>query len=299
MNDYLVSIIIPTYNRKDKLERLINSILQSNYPIERIEIIVVDDASSDGTDELINKKFKNISYIRNEEEKFLAESRNIGAIKAKGRYMFFIDDDNIIEKDTIVQLINVIRTDNNIGIVGPLMCYYDEKNLIWCAGGKFNRFFIPFHLFLNKKIEELQLKSLIIDDVDYFPNAYMVRRDIVKTTLHDHKNFPHNWEEQDFCIRVKKLGYKIVTVTSSKIYHDIDYRDRITRIGIFKTRDQIRSRIIFLKKYGKLRHKLFFWYIFFPISVVYYLSKILNHNDRYQLLNSYVCGFIEGIKWSE
>jgi len=75
----LVSIVIPTHNRKEKLTRPINSILQSNYPKDKLETIVVDDASTDGTYEEIRAKFHSgVKIIRNEREMLPAASRNIG-----------------------------------------------------------------------------------------------------------------------------------------------------------------------------------------------------------------------------
>jgi glycosyltransferase involved in cell wall biosynthesis len=66
------------------LTRLINSILQSNYPQDKLEIIVVDDASTDGTYEEIRAKFHGVKIIRNEKEALPATSRNIGIKKLMG-----------------------------------------------------------------------------------------------------------------------------------------------------------------------------------------------------------------------
>ena len=93
MSQPLVSVVIPTHNRKEKLARLIKSILESDYPKDKLEIIVVDDASTDNTFEYIKKKYPQAKIIRNEEEKLLAESRNIGIKASKGKYIFLIDDD--------------------------------------------------------------------------------------------------------------------------------------------------------------------------------------------------------------
>jgi len=299
----LVSVVIPTHNRKDKLIRLIYSVLQSNYPKNKLEIIVVDDASTDGTcaailtrfQELISKE--TLKIVSQKKNIFLAKARNIGMSFAKGKYIFFVDDDNILDKDCVLHLVDVMESDSRIGVAGPLMFYYSCPNKIWCAGGKLNFILRPYHLFKGKDIRRIKLSS-IIDDIDYFPNAYMVRENICAFVQHDDKNFPHNWEEQDFCIKIKRMGYKIVTVTNAKIWHDIDYDGYITRLGPFKTYDQAKSRIVFLRKYGNLFQKISFWAAVFPASTFYYLYKILTvpSDSKLEIIRSYIKGTIEGIK---
>ena len=265
---------------------------------ERLEIIVVDDASTDGTYKEVRKKFPEVKIIRNEKEVLLAKSRNIGIESSKGKYVFLIDDDNIVDRDCIQYLVKVMESDSKIGVAGPLMLYYSNPMKIWCAGGKLNIFLRPYHFLKGKYITEINLPD-IIENIDYFPNAYMVRKEICEKVQHDNIDFPHNWEEQDFCIRVKRLGYKIVTVTSAKVWHDIDYDGYITRLGVFKTYDQAKSRIIFLKKYGNSLQRLMFWLIIFPISTIYYIYKILttSSESKILLLRSYWKGTVDGIKW--
>jgi len=74
----IVSIIIVTHNRNEKLIRLIESILTSNFPREKIEIIVVDDASNDGTYDIIKTKYPYIKIIRTSKEVLPSAAKNIG-----------------------------------------------------------------------------------------------------------------------------------------------------------------------------------------------------------------------------
>ena len=62
----LVSIVIPTRNRKNKLIRLLASIMRSSYPADRLEVIVIDDASTDGTYHVVRKEFPKVKLLRNE-----------------------------------------------------------------------------------------------------------------------------------------------------------------------------------------------------------------------------------------
>ncbi|MFP4401417.1 MAG: glycosyltransferase, partial [Candidatus Woesearchaeota archaeon] len=94
-----VSVVVPTYNRKENLSLVIRSLLKQEYPKKRYEIIVADDGSSDNTKELVKKYQKdnsNIKYVFQEDKGFRAgQARNLGAKKAKGNYLIFINDDII------------------------------------------------------------------------------------------------------------------------------------------------------------------------------------------------------------
>ena len=87
MKNKLVSVCITTFNRKASLIETVNSILSQTY--QNIEVIIVDDCSSDGTDIIIKKilsKKKKIKYIRHKKNKGLAAARNTAIFNAKGRY---------------------------------------------------------------------------------------------------------------------------------------------------------------------------------------------------------------------
>lgn len=111
MNSLKVSIIIPTYNREELLPHAINSALNQTY--QNIEIIVVNDASTDNTETVIHSfKDTRIRYIRHEKNQMLAASRNSGVAVACGEFVCFLDDDDIMEPDMISSCIDEIISKN-------------------------------------------------------------------------------------------------------------------------------------------------------------------------------------------
>ena len=97
-----VSVIIITHNRKESLLKALESVISSNYPSDALEIIVVDDASHDGTTEIVRRIYgSRLKIIRNEKEMFLSASRNIGFNLSTGTYILSMDDDCILEKNAI------------------------------------------------------------------------------------------------------------------------------------------------------------------------------------------------------
>jgi glycosyltransferase involved in cell wall biosynthesis len=123
LNNLLFSIVIPTYNRASFIEKTINSVLNQVYP--NFEIIVVDDGSTDHTEEIVRSiKDPRISYYKKKNEE-RAKARNFGANLAKGDYINFLDSDDTLYPNHLSEAINLIRSVNAPEI---FHLNYDIKN---------------------------------------------------------------------------------------------------------------------------------------------------------------------------
>ena len=92
----LISVIIPVKNRADLIIDTIKSVVNTGY--SKLEIIVVDNNSNDGLENVI-KKFSNIKYLRNHIDKERSYSRNLGILNSNGEYITFLDSDDLLNKD--------------------------------------------------------------------------------------------------------------------------------------------------------------------------------------------------------
>ena len=96
-----ISVIVPTYNSKKYLARCIESILKQTY--KNIEILIIDDGSTDGTDDFMKETYKNydnIKYIK-QNNSGVSVARNRGIKNAMGKYIFFVDADDTIDKNVL------------------------------------------------------------------------------------------------------------------------------------------------------------------------------------------------------
>jgi hypothetical protein len=293
----LVSVIIPTRDRKEKLLRLLASVRVSEYPVDRMEIIVVDNASSDKTAEVVSSAFPDVQVVRSETNLYCAGGRNLGADAAKGAYVFFVDDDNILDPACISRLVAAMEGDKRIGIAAPLMLHHRRLGVIWCAGGMIDWWGRVSYRFGGRAMEHVRLPAML--EADFFPNAYMVRSRILQEGLrHRAELFPHNWSEPDLCARVRKAGSSVMTITSAVTRHDIDYASfSLTRVGIDKTFDQARARIRYRRIYmnDALRWLAFFMVVL-PYSTVAYLCAFATQKDASfaALIKAYLQGTMEG-----
>jgi len=117
-----VSVVIATFNRKALLFRCLESLLELDYPPERLEIVVVDDGSCDGTADLISRESKlkegRIKYLRNAENRGAAASRNMGFSKACGELIVSLDDDCQVGKSWLKDLVGTFEDFPDASAVG-------------------------------------------------------------------------------------------------------------------------------------------------------------------------------------
>jgi GT2 family glycosyltransferase len=297
--DYIdVSIVIPSYNRKEKLLRLIRSVKQSEFRKLTFEIMVIDNGSKDGTQTALKSQFPDVMLSQQRVNSYSGGARNIGARIARGKYIFFIDDDNVLHPRCIQQLSDYLDRNDNTGMVGPLMLDYNHKDIIWCAGGKLTPMGMPKQLYFKALLNNTTLPE-VIENIDYLPNAFMIRKEVMLRTMHDVDNFPHNWAEQDLGQRIMAHGYNIVSVLGAVTYHDFGAFTLLTRISEDRTLDQARSRILYRRKYvRRLLPWLYFWLVVFPGSTAYYFKEFFKIKDyRWaRLVKAYLYGTYLGIR---
>lgn len=129
----LISVIIPSYNRKDFLKDAIDSVLKQNY--KNIEIIIVDDCSNDGTKDMINRNYNNsiIKFHKNEKNSGAGFSRRVGYEMSKGDFVVFMDDDDYYTNfNFFADAIKKLHENENISFVSSssIIEYVSENKKI-------------------------------------------------------------------------------------------------------------------------------------------------------------------------
>jgi len=115
-----VSVIVCTYNRKEVLKACLHSLLRQSYPQKNLEIIVVDDGSSDGTERMINRFFYSKLLYFKQSNKGPAAARNLGIKKSKGEIIAFIDSDCVADKDWLKFLTFGFKVNDQIAFGGRI-----------------------------------------------------------------------------------------------------------------------------------------------------------------------------------
>jgi len=213
-----VSIVICTYNRKNLLRMCLNSIYAQDYPESNFEVIVVDGGSTDGTKELC-KEFPKIRFIT--ESRFgLAYARNLGAELARGSIVAYTDDDCIVDRHWLRNLVSGFRfSKSTAGVGGPVYPLHPEtipkKILVEPALG------------LSDEGENIKLVQGIITSNSAFKREIFsaIQFDETLGTTRRGKLILCG-EDVDFCQILTKSGYKLLYMPFAKVYHQIS-KDRI------------------------------------------------------------------------
>jgi glycosyltransferase involved in cell wall biosynthesis len=165
MNE-LLSVIVPCYNVEKYVEKSIKSIANQEY--KNIEIIAIDDCSTDKTYSILKeleKDIKNLKVFKNEKNDGLAYTRNVGVKHSKGQYLGFIDSDDYIDKDYYKLLVGNLKDD--IEVVVTDMILVDENGmelqpLISCCIGEINKFNIVDNGLAASACNKLFKKELLV-----------------------------------------------------------------------------------------------------------------------------------------
>ena len=130
MSNILVSVIIPVFNRENYINKCIRSILDQSLHRDKYEIIVVDDGSIDGTNQILNKYDDRINIIRNNKNYGLPYSLNIGIKKSKGRFVIRLDSDDYVNREYLNILSLHLLLNDEIDAVSCDYIVVDEKDKI-------------------------------------------------------------------------------------------------------------------------------------------------------------------------
>jgi len=216
-----LSIIILSYNTKNLLLKCVQSVVakySDQIKKNELELIVVDNASVDGSVQAI-EKVKEIKLIENKENYGFSKGNNIGAGKASGEYILFLNSDTKVEDQGLLKMIDFLDNNKNAGILGGSLLNLDGSKQSSC-GNFYNLFNLTIALMAGERLGLIRKRPAKIDKVDWVSGAsMMVRRNLFeKLRGFDEKLFMY-MEDMELCFRAKKLGYQTFFYPEVKIIH--------------------------------------------------------------------------------
>ncbi|MBI1872061.1 glycosyltransferase family 2 protein, partial [Candidatus Collierbacteria bacterium] len=110
-----LSIIIVNFNTADLLADCLNSIFKATFPKNGLEVILVDNASRDNSTKVVEAKFPEVILIKNKRNLGFAKANNIGAKKATGRYLLFLNSDTVIKRYSLVKPLKFLKNHPKVG----------------------------------------------------------------------------------------------------------------------------------------------------------------------------------------
>ena len=214
----LVSVIVLNYNAGELLLNCIESIKKSAY--KNLEIIVVDNISTDKSQKACKEKYPDIKLIQNDENFGYCEGNNIGIREAKGDYIVILNPDTIVESNWIEELISAYNKFGE-GLYQPKHLSLSEKTVLMSAGNMLNIFGFGYAREKGKK-DNNQFNE--IEEINYAAGTCLFTSSLIlkKIGLFDPFIFLYH-DDLDLGWRASQLGIKSYYVPTSIIYHAESY----------------------------------------------------------------------------
>ncbi|MEI7811061.1 MAG: glycosyltransferase [Ignavibacteria bacterium] len=257
VNTIDLSIIIVNFNVKEFLQNLLNSIQRSSSEITK-EIIVIDNASDDGSVEILREKFPEVKLIANKVNIGFGKANNMGLEIAKGKYILLINPDTIVQEDTFDKIISFMDSRPEAGLVGCKVLNSDGTLQLACRRSfpgpwvsftkvtGLGKMFPKSKLFARYNLTYLDENETC--EVDAISGCFMMlRKDTYdKTGGFDSRFFMYG-EDLDLCYRVQKSGAKVYYLHTTQIIH---YKGESTkRSNMDETKVFYDAMHLFVKKY--------------------------------------------------
>ena len=260
-----LSIIIVNYETRNLLEQCLNSIYSENYHFS-YEVSVVDNDSKDSSIEMVNKKFPQVKLIENRNNLGFAAANNQALRRSNARYLLLINPDTVVLPDSLNVMVEFMDEHPEAGIAGCKLLNPDYSLQYSCR--KFSNFATFFlrgiHLdsiFPNNTI----LRKYMMFDWDHnqvrevewvLGSCMMVKKKAIEQVGMLDENFVLYFEDQDWCYRMWKHGWKVYYVPQAQMIHYYQRRSAKQFLNVL-TWTHIKSMLYFFKKH----------YLQFPLSV--------------------------------
>lgn len=289
MSKPLISVVTINFNGLVHTLDFLASFQKVTYP--HVEIIVVDNASTENPDEIL-KRFPGTTLIKNPVNEGFAGGNNRGMEKATGDYFFLINNDTEVAPDILEVLLQRIQREENAGLVCPKILYHDAPDTIQYAG------FTAINPVTGRgkgkgyqekdkgQYQKAEITQLAHGAAMFIPKA------VVKQIGMMAELYFLYYEEMDYCERIKKAGYEIWYEPGSYILHKESMS--VGKNSLLKTYYMSRNRWLFLRRNVN-------WPLFF-FTAAYYLLIALPKNLLVFALNAewahfkqYFKGFSDGL----
>lgn len=220
-----VVIVVLNWNDYADTAECLRSLKDIEYP--NFSVWVVDNNSTDGSEERLSKEFDWCNFIFNDTNDGFAAGNNIGieqAVSTGAEYVLLLNNDTVVPPSFLTKLVRIGELSNDIGIVGATILDYEGENVL-DSGRTFNKYTMALKNPLEgKRLDEIegQRNSHIVIGC-----CMLVKKEVIDDVgLLDSSHFFFGGEDVDYCMRARKAGWEIVVQQDTHICHKVDATSR-------------------------------------------------------------------------
>lgn len=220
-NKPLVEIIVVSWNRYPDLSECLDSLERLTY--SNYHITVVDNGSTDGTPQRILEQYPGVCLLRTGENIGFSAGNNVAIRRVLSSldtvdYILLLNDDTVVEPGFLDSMIKSVAEDPSVGMAAPLIYYHDSPEKIWWAATRLNLksgWKLGWHFVPPMRLDRPY-------DVEVVPGcAMLVRREVVEQVGLLNESLFMYWEDVEYCIKAKELGYRLLCIPTARIWHRV------------------------------------------------------------------------------
>ncbi len=210
-----VSVIIPTFNGRHLLESCLPSLFRQNYT--GFEVIVVDNGSSDGTEDYLKKEFPQVRGFYFKEQLYFAKAANAGIRSARGDYIVMLNNDTEVDPDWLQELKAVMDREPDLGSVASKMLDFDKRDILDGAGDLYVKTGMAYRFGWSLPDSPAFQKPMRLFGA--CGGAAMYRKSLLETIGLFDEDFKMYYEDVDLNFRAQLYGYPCQFVPTARLYH--------------------------------------------------------------------------------
>jgi hypothetical protein len=211
-----VGIVIINWNCASDVQSCVASLKEMDYP--NVEIIVVDNASTDDSADVIADTVTGITLLRNKTNLGCGGGNNLGmqyASEHGAEYIWLLNADTKVYPKTLSLLMQEMRRDPKIGLISPILYNLNDPSFLQYCGSQ-----MDFEAFKSREFKSLdELEKADKNTVWSWATAAVIRGSLIEKIGGLDESFFIYYEDHDFCIRVKDAGYKIHVLSDARVLH--------------------------------------------------------------------------------
>lgn len=219
-----VSVVIVSWNVRELLRGCIESVLSAWGP--SVEVIVIDNASADRSAEMVGAGFPQVDLVASATNLGFSRANNIGLARARGTYVFFLNPDTLLRRDTLERLVGSLESDRQFDMVGPCLVSPDGAVQPQCRVPTmrltlFHALYLHRVPFVKQLIDRRSdADSSDARDVEAISGAAMLaRRQVINELRGFDDSFLYTCEDIDLCVRLRSRGSRILYLPKAEVIH--------------------------------------------------------------------------------
>lgn len=252
----------------------IDSLLAQEYPY--LTVLLVDNASFDGSGERLRDRYPQIRYLNTGGNYGYTGGNNRGmkhALENGADFLMVLNNDTVLEKDCVSQLVRAVPTASNLGVIAPKILYFDDPGRIWYAGGDY----LPGRA-IGRHRQELEpddpRELPRLDDMTFATGCcFLMPADVARRTGGFRDDFFIYCEDVELSLRLARMGYRLYYQPAARLRHRESPRRALSSAFATLHRDRNRRRLV--REHYSLPERLRFALWFYPTRLIRFAQYLL------------------------